>query len=142
LPKASSSEVIKIIAAIGGSEVQHFEIWQDKAGNAPPVPAATGALFPQLPLAPDATTDGIDHSDPIDTNQVMARPCKFISASLPLCAVIRPTSTAKGGALAAVAGLTNSGLFSGQSVAFFKTLLGLAHEADEAGGDGRGFGDD
>jgi hypothetical protein len=132
LPKATSSEVIKIIAAIGGSEVQHFEIWQDKAGNAPPVPAATGALFPQLPHAPDPTSDGIDHSDPGDTNQVMARPCKFISASLPLCAVIRPTSTAKGGAVAAATGWTNSGLFIGQSNAFFKTLFALALEADEA----------
>jgi hypothetical protein len=132
LPRVASPEVIKIVAAIGGSEIQHFEIWQDKAGNAPPVPAATGALFPQLPHAPDATTDGIDHSDPIDTNQVMARPCKFISPSLPLCAVIRPTSTANGGALAAATGWINSGLFSGQRVAFFKTLLELAHEADEA----------
>jgi hypothetical protein len=72
----------------------------------------------------------------------MARPCKFISASLPLCAVIRPTSTEKGGAVAAATGLTNSGLFNGQSVAFFKALLGLAHEADEASADARGFGDD
>src|SRR5947208_7620708 len=71
LPKATSTEVIKIIAAIGGSEIQHFEIWQDKAGNAPPVPADTGAIFPALPHAPEATSDGIDHSDPLDTNQVM-----------------------------------------------------------------------
>jgi hypothetical protein len=69
----------------------------------------------------------------------MARPCKFISASLPLCAVIRPTSTAKGGAVAAATGLTNSGLFSGQSNAFFKALFALALEADEAT---RDFGDD
>jgi hypothetical protein len=138
LPKAASLEVTRIIAAIGGSEVQHFEIWQDKAGNAPPVPAATGALFPQLPLAPAATLDGIDHSDPMDTNQVMARPCKFISTSLPLCAVIRPTSTAKGGAMAAATGLTQSGLFSGQSNAFFKALFGLAAAADAAARDSEG----
>jgi len=139
LPKVTSLEVIRIVAAIGGSEVQHFEIWQDKAGNAPPVPAATGALFPQLPLAPDATPDGIDHSDPMDTNQVMARPCKFISTNLPLCAVIRPTSTAKGGAMAAATGLTQSGLFSGQSPRFFKALFGLAAAADAAR---RGFEED
>src|SRR5262245_25366340 len=36
LPKASHAEVIRIIAAIGGTEVMHFEVWQDKAGNAPP----------------------------------------------------------------------------------------------------------
>ena len=132
LPKVTSLEVTRIVAGIGGSEVQHFEIWQDKAGNAPPVPAATGALFPQLPLAPAATPDGIDHSDPMDTNQVMARPCKFISTSLPLCAVIRPTSTAKGGAMAAATGLTQSGLFNGQSNGFFKALFGLAATADAA----------
>src|SRR5882762_1099512 len=64
LPKVDSSEVIRIVAAIGGSEVMHFQIWQDKAGNAPPVPLATGALFPALPHAPDATPSGIDPSDP------------------------------------------------------------------------------
>jgi hypothetical protein len=135
LPKANSLEVIKIVAAIGGSEVQHFEIWQDKAGNAPPVPASgpnAGSLFPQLPIAPDQTPNGVDAASPGDTNQVMARPCKFISASLPLCAVIRPTSTAKGGAVAAATGLTKSGLFTGQSKEFFETLFELAEDADNA----------
>jgi len=132
LPKANSLEVLRIVAAIGGTEVQHFEIWQDKAGNAPPVPLATGALFPQLPIAPDQTPTGVDVADPMDTNQVMARPCKFISAHLPLCAVIRPTSTAKAGAMAAATGLTKSGLFKGQSDAFFEFLFELAAEADAA----------
>ena len=132
LPKVSSLEIIKIVAGIGGSEVQHFEIWQDKAGNAPPVPLATGALFPALPHAADQTPTGIDVASPGDTNQVMARPCKFINAHLPLCAVIRPTSTAKGGAVAAATGLTQSGLFNGQSEAFFKALFGLAAAADAA----------
>jgi hypothetical protein len=135
LPKAESDEVVKIIAAIGGSEVQHFEVWQDKAGNAPPVPQDTGALFPALPHAPDPTPNGVDASDPIDTNQIMARPCKFINASLPLCAVIRPTSTAHAGAIAAVTGLTNSGLFQGQSREFFRFLTDLARQADAASRD-------
>ena len=113
-------------------EVQHFEIWQDKAGNAPPVPLATGALFPVLPHAPDQTPTGVDVASPGDTNQVMARPCSFISASLPLCAVIRPITTAKGGALAAVTGLANSGLFQGQSPAFFRVMSELAVAADAA----------
>jgi hypothetical protein len=63
---------------------------------------------------------------------VMARPCKFISASPPLCAVIRPTSTAHAGAVAAVQGLTASGLFNGQSQGFFAALMDLAEEADQA----------
>ena len=62
----------------------------------------------------------------------MPRPCKFISTKLPLCAVIRPTSTANAGAVAAATGLTNSGLFSGQSNAFFEFLFELAAEADAA----------
>jgi len=132
IPKASSLEVLRIVAAIGGTEVQHFEIWQDKAGNAPPVPLATGARFPQLPIGPAQTPDGHDDADPMDTNQVMARPCKFINASLPLCAVIRPTTTAHAGAMAAATGLANSGLFQGQSKAFFDFVLELAEEADEA----------
>jgi hypothetical protein len=132
LPKATSAEVIRIIAGIGGSEIQHFEVWQDKAGNAPPVPLATGAQFPALPHSPDQEPNGIDPSDPIDTNQIMPRPCKFISPNLPLCAVIRPTLTANAGAVAAATGLTKSGLFSGQSDAFFQFLFALAEDADSA----------
>ena len=132
LPKVDSAEVIRIVAAIGGSEVMHFQIWQDKAGNAPPVPVDTGALFPQLPHSDEQEANGIDPADPIDTNQVMPRPCKFISPHLPLCSVIRPTSTAQAGAMAAATGLTNSGLFKGQSRNFFGVLFGLAEEADEA----------
>jgi Ferritin-like domain len=132
LPKATSTELIRIVAAIGGTEIQHFEVWQDKAGNAPPVPQSTGALFPQLPIAPDQTPNGMDPADPIDTNQIMARPCTFISPHLPLCSVIRPTLTANAGATAAATGLTNSGLFSGQSNEFFRVLFELAEEADEA----------
>jgi len=132
LPKATSTEVLRIIAAIGGSEVQHFEVWQDKAGNAPPVPLATGTRFPALPHSEDQEPNGVDPGDPIDTNQIMPRPCKFISPSLPLCSVIRPTSTAKAGAVAAITGFAESGLFNGQSKEFFRFVLGLAEAADEA----------
>src|SRR5438046_1214015 len=34
LPKATSPEVIKIVGAIGGTEIQHYQTWTDKAGNA------------------------------------------------------------------------------------------------------------
>src|ERR1039458_3255568 len=37
LPKANSLEVLQIVGAIGGTEIQHFQTWQDKAGNAIPV---------------------------------------------------------------------------------------------------------
>ncbi len=113
----------------------HFQIWHDKAGDAPPVPASTGALFPQLPIAPNQTPDGLDPAEPIDTNQVMPRPCEFISASLPLCSVVRPTSTEHAGAVAAAKGVAASGLFEGQSQAFIDLVLSLAEEADAARGE-------
>ena len=132
LTKATSLEVIRIVASIGGSEIQHFEVWQDKAGNAPPVPLNTGTRFPVLPIAPQQMPNGVDPADPNDTNQIMPRPCTFISPNLPPCAVIRPTSTGQGGAVAAATGLTQSGLFQGQSNGFFEMLFELAEEADEA----------
>jgi len=63
---------------------------------------------------------------------VMPRPCKFISADLPLCSIIRPTSIPLAGATAAVHFLTDTGLFAGQSRAFSDLLLGLAFAADRA----------
>jgi hypothetical protein len=135
LLKASSLEVLRIVASIGGTEIQHFEVWQDKAGNAPPVPATgadAGTRFPQLPISPDQTANGVDPADPIDTNQIMPRPCTFISPDLPPCAVIRPTSTAQAGAVAAFQGFTAMGLFQGQDQAFFDLVFELAAEADEA----------
>src|SRR3989454_4822499 len=93
LSKATSPEVIKIIARIGGSEIQHFEASQDKAGNAPLVMDNNGnVLFPQLPAAPEQMPNGTDPADALDTNQIMPHPCKFINADLPQCAVVRPTS--------------------------------------------------
>jgi len=136
LPKANSLEVVKILAAIGGSEVMHFQIWHDKAGDAPPVPASgpnIGSVFPQLPLAPDQTPNGIDSASPMDTNQVMPLPCTFISTKLPKCSVIRPTSTQHAGAVAAATAIAASGLFEGQSQAFLDFVLSLAQQADAAG---------
>jgi ferritin-like protein len=132
LPKVTHREVVRIVAAIGGTEIQHFEVWQDKAGNAPPVPMATGALFPQLPHAPAQMPNGIDGADPMDTNQIMARPCTFISKDLPLCSVIRPTLTANAGPEAAIKGFKDSGLFQDQTDGFLARLNELAEEAEEA----------
>jgi hypothetical protein len=119
--KCSSLLALRIVTSIEGSEVAHFEIWNDKAGDAPPVDSGDGLVFPDLNQNPATTT-----------NLVMPKPCKFISEDLPLCSVIRPTSTALAGATAAVQFLTATGLFDGQSDAFFHTLAGLAAAADRA----------
>jgi hypothetical protein len=133
LPKANSSEVVRIIGSIGGTEIQHFELWQDKAGNAPPVPLSTGARFPQLPLAPEGIPgDGTDPASPNDTNQVFPFPCTFIDPSLEPCSIIRPTSDEQAGAVAAFNGFKEMGLFDGQSQDFFDFVFGLAAEADAA----------
>jgi hypothetical protein len=119
--KCSDLVTLRIVTSIEGSEVAHFEIWHDKAGDAPPVDSGDGLVFPDLNQNPDTAT-----------NLVMPRPCKFISDDLPLCSIIRPTSIPLAGATAAVQFLTNTGLFVGQSDAFFRTLLNLATKADAA----------
>jgi hypothetical protein len=35
--KVTSLEVLRIVVSIGGSEIMHFQTWQDKAGNALPL---------------------------------------------------------------------------------------------------------
>jgi hypothetical protein len=133
LTKATSLEVIRNIGSYGGTEIMHFQTWQDKAGNAPVVMDNHGnTLFPALPIAPAPVPDGIDHSDPTDTNQIMPAPCKFISPHLPLCSIIRPTSNEFAGARAALAGFAGMGIFQGQGNDFFSFMAELAEEADAA----------
>src|SRR5712672_1983231 len=135
LPKATSPEVIKIVGAIGGTEIQHYQTWTDKIANAPALTDNNGNIvFPQLPAAPDLPNppDGTDNAGPNDTNQIFATPCEFIAPNLPVCSVIRPISTEQGGAVATVAFFKNGGLFVGQSQGFFDFLNELAEEADEA----------
>lgn len=123
--KASSTEVLRIIFSIGGDEVAHFLEWVDFAGNAVSGPAVTdsGLTFPDFNTPPNPL---------LQTNLIFPIPCEFISPNLPKCAVIRPTLDRFAGAQATVTALTNSGLFTGQSKAFAKTLQQLAEEADAA----------
>ena len=135
LPKANNPEVIRIVGAIGGTEIQHYQTWTDKAGNAPALTDNNGnTIFPQLPSAPDLPNppDGTDNAGANATNQIFATPCEFIAPDLPLCSVIRPISTRQGGAVATVAFFKNGGLFIDQSQGFFDFLNELAEEADEA----------
>src|SRR5438552_4298500 len=119
--KCTSLLALRIVTSIEGSEVAHFEIWHDQVGNAPPVDSGDGLVFPDLNLNPATATD-----------LVMPKPCKFISADLPQCSIIRPTSIPLAGAAAAAHFLTTTGLFDGQSRAFFEFLFSLAEEADRA----------
>jgi len=127
--KATDPTVLRILVSIGGVEIDHFSLWHDKAGNAVSVPLAgvtdpeTGLTFPNLNNPPTELTQ---------TNKILPEPCSFLSTSLPLCSVIRPTSTKNAGAVATVAAFTEDLLFQGQSGAFFKLAMQLAVAADSA----------
>ena len=127
--RVTNVEVLRILLSIGGTEICHFQTWQDKAGNAPPLTAKdpmTGAEveFPDLNSPPLGGED-------FQTNLIMPEPTAFLSRSLPACSIIRPTKT-KGAAMGALQGLTNMGIFIGQSPAFFSFMMELAERADAA----------
>jgi hypothetical protein len=132
IPKATSRVVLRILYAIGGSEVAHFQTWHDKAGNAVSTPLAplTDPTAPQVTF-PDLNAPPFGGED-FQTNLIMPEPCDFINENLPDCSIIRPTLRKNAGPLAVVAFLTNMGLFIGQSPEFFQTLNRIAMEADKA----------
>jgi hypothetical protein len=123
--RVSSPEVLRILLSIGPTETMHFQTWQDKAGNAPPLTDPTnGLVFPDLNAPPFG-------GENFQTNLIMPEPCPFLSRKFPVCSIIRPTNT-EGAATAARNALTANGLFIGQSKEFFKALRELADEADAA----------
>ena len=127
--QVTDAEVLRIVISIGGVEIDHFGLWHDKVGNCVAEPLAgvtdpeTGLFFPDLNNPAKELTQ---------TNKILPEPCSFLDKSFPKCSVIRPTSTANSGAMAAVTGLTNDLLFQGQSQAFFDLLTQLATAADAA----------
>jgi hypothetical protein len=126
--KVSHPEVLEITLGIGGDEIAHFLEWVDFAGNgvqAPVAPVtANGVTFPNFFTNPPNPL--------LQPSLIFPVPCEFISPDLPHCAVIRPITDKFGGAMAAVKGLTASGLFTGQTKEFFNALHTLAVEADAA----------
>jgi len=124
--RVTSVEVLRIVLSIGPTEAMHFQTWQDKAGNAPSLtdPKDTTLVFPNLNAPPFGGED-------FQTNLIMPEPTVFLSRSLPVCSIVRPTGT-RGAAMGAAKFLTDMGLFRGQSPAFFAALRDLAADADEA----------
>ena len=127
--QVTNIDVLRIVVSIGGVEVNHFAVWHDKAGNAVAQPLAgvrdpeTGTFFPDLNASGSELTQ---------TNLIFPEPCDFLDKSLPQVSVIRPSSTQNSGAMAAVKALTATGLFKGQSAAFFNAAMSLAQAADAA----------
>src|SRR5258706_11676414 len=122
---------------MGPTKAMHFQTWQKKAGNPPPLTDPTnGLVFPDLNAPPLG-------GEEFSTNLIMPEPTVFLNRKFPVCSIVRPTET-EGAAMGAVKFLTDTGLFVGQSNAFFATLVKLAMAADSARvgdhgeGDGRG----
>jgi hypothetical protein len=125
--RATSVEVLRILISIGPTETMHFQTWQDKAGNAPPLTDVIDPVTGVSVTFPDLSNAGPG----LKANLIMPEPCPFLSRTLPRCSVIRPTKTA-GIAMGVVKFLTAMGLFIGQPPAFFELLHDLAEDADEA----------
>jgi hypothetical protein len=118
--RVSSEEVLRILLSIGGSEIMHFQTWQDKAGNAPALTDG-GLVFPDLSAEVELTQN----------NLIMPEPTKFLNRKFPAVSVIRPTET-KDAAMGAAKALAQDGLFIGQPKEFFDVLTKLAKDADAA----------
>jgi hypothetical protein len=124
--RVSSPEVLRITISIGGSEIMHFQVWHDKAGNAV-------ALTDQQ-SGGELTFVDLTKNQPesLQANLIMPEPCDFIKG-LPECAIIRPTGAGQLDAVGAINGFFADGLFTGQQDPRFKELLlDLANAADQA----------
>jgi hypothetical protein len=123
--RVTHPEVLRILLSIGPSETMHFQIWNDTAGNAPPLTDPTnGLVFPDLNAAPLG-------GETFSTSLIMPEPTIFLDRKFPVCSIIRPTET-KGAAMGALKFLTKTGLFVGQSKRFFAFMIRLAQAADAA----------
>jgi hypothetical protein len=120
--RVSDPEVLRILLSIGPTETMHFQTWQDKAGNAPPLTDPTNGL-----VFPDLNAGG----ETLKPNRIMPEPTVFLDRKFPICSIIRPTETV-GAAVGAVKGLAASGLFIDQSQEFFAAATALAKAADAA----------
>jgi len=125
--RVTHSEVLRILLSIGGSEIMHFQTWQDKAGNAPPLTDPTNGL-----VFPDLNADG----ELTQTNLIMPEPTIFLDRRFYL--LDHPPTETDGAATRALNAFTADGLFIGQPPAFFDVLNQLAQAADHARHGGHG----
>ena len=136
--KVTSAEVLRILLSIGGSEIMHFQTWQDKAGNALPLTNVKDPMtnvlvsFSDLTQAKGETSPESLNGDTLQANLIMPEPTHFIDPKLGPVAIIRPTSTKNSGAVAAITSFQNDGLFIGQQNDFLDFVFDLAEQADAA----------
>jgi hypothetical protein len=135
-------EVLRVLLSIGPSETMHFQTWQDKAGNATPLtdvdPVNNSTVtFTDLKGAQGETNPESLNGDTLQANLIMPEPTHFLNQKFGPVAIIRPTSTALGGAVAAVQSFLTDGLFinpktNKSDTGIVPVLMRLAEEADEA----------
>ncbi len=126
--KVTSLEVLRILLSIGGSEIMHFQTWQDKAGNATPLTDFDSINNSSVTFT-DLTTN---QPETLQANLIMPERCEFISSKLPPCAIIRPSGPGQLDATGAINSFIADGLFRGQSPQFFQLINSLARASDEA----------
>jgi hypothetical protein len=132
--KVTSLEVLRILLSIGGSEIMHFQTWQDKAGNATPLTDFDPINNSTVTFI-DLTTG---QPETLQANLIMPEPCEFIRRGLPACSIIRPTGPGQLDATGVINSFIADGLFRGQPPQFLQLITSLASAADAAereGGD-------
>jgi len=122
LSRVQSPQAIRILASIGPTEIYHFAAFHKSLEGLFGWDSGDGLVFPDL------------KTDTARSHAIFPEPTQFFGPNLPLCSVIRPADTANAGAVAAATGLVESGLFAGQSEAFFDAVVALATAADQANG--------
>lgn len=135
--KVSSLEVLRVLLSIGPSEAMHFQTWQDKAGNALQITDTSQNLsFPDLNSGNDPNPGGTGTAADFQTNLIMPEPTIFLHPSLGPVSIARPTADFDAGAMAAVQGFVDDGLFldpsTGKSSPIVGKLMELAEAADAA----------
>src|SRR6266566_2223526 len=126
--KVSSLEVLRILLSIGGSEIMHFQTWQDKAGNATPLTDFDPINSSTVTFI-DLTTG---QPETLQANLIMPEPCEFIRRGLPACSIIRPTGPGQLDATGVINSFIADGLFRGQPPQFLQLISSLASAADAA----------
>jgi len=126
--KVTSLEVLRILLSIGGSEIMHFQTWQDKAGNATPLTDFDPINNSTVTFI-DLTTG---QPETLQANLIMPEPCEFIRRSLPACSIIRPTGPGQLDATGVINSFIADGLFRGQPPQFLQLITSLASAADAA----------
>jgi hypothetical protein len=126
--KVTSLEVLRILLSIGGSEIMHFQTWQDKAGNATPLTDVDPINNSTVTFI-DLTTG---QPETLQANLIMPEPCEFIRRGLPACSIIRPTGPGQLDATGVINSFIADGLFRGQPPQFLQLINSLAQAADAA----------